>query len=158
MTVFKVSAQRVDPYKNFKFRLLWATSRTPVAGFSKVTPLKRSVAPAQPRREARNTNASRTGVQQITLERGVTHDRQFLEWTSKSATALRTSGRRVRRELWIEVRSARGRPARRYKVSGCRVSELRQRGDGDTGASGAVIDRMTLEHQGSDRDPLAREG
>lgn len=159
MTVFKPSTQRFDPCKNFKFRLLWGASRTPVAGSSKVTPLKRSVAPAHSRRGARKTrSASRTGVQQITLEAGVTHDRRFLEWTSKNATGATPPGRRVRGELWMEVRNARGRPARRHKVSGCRVSQFRQRGDGDTSASGALIERMTLEHQDSDRDPLARQG
>lgn len=40
MAQFSVNAQRFDPYKNFKFRVLWDSR--PVAGISKVSSLKRS--------------------------------------------------------------------------------------------------------------------
>ncbi len=42
MPQFSVNAQRFDPYKNFKFRVFWEGSTTPVAGVSKVGGLKRT--------------------------------------------------------------------------------------------------------------------
>ena len=42
MTQFTVNATRFDPYKNFKFRVFFEGSTTPVAGVSKVGTLKRT--------------------------------------------------------------------------------------------------------------------
>jgi phage tail-like protein len=148
MANFKVSARRLDPYKNFKFRVLRGASRTPIAGFSKVGPLKRSVALAQ-RREAiaKKPSQRRTSFESITLERGVTHDRGFLKW----ASAMRDAGsspRHRRRDVRVELRSKAGRPAQRYRLLRCRVSEFRQRPAPDAERRGVAIDRIRLEYAG----------
>ena len=38
---FSVNAHRFDPYKNFKFRVKFSDNTDPVAGMSKLSPLKR---------------------------------------------------------------------------------------------------------------------
>ena len=38
MAQFTVNAQRLDPYKNFKFLVYWVGSTQPVAGISKISP------------------------------------------------------------------------------------------------------------------------
>ena len=42
MAQFTVNTTRFDPYKNFKFRVFFVGSTTPVAGISKVSGLKRT--------------------------------------------------------------------------------------------------------------------
>jgi phage tail-like protein len=156
MTVFKVSTRRLDPYKNFRFLVLWKGSRTPVAGFSRVGPIKRRASVAQ-RRKIATTNSppGRTSFESITLEHGVTHDREFLKWASKVPPSAGTSPG-LRRDLWIERRSGSGRAGQRYKVLRCCVSEFRKPPDPDADVKGVAIARIRLEHGGWERDLSGR--
>ena len=107
MAQFTVNAQRFDPYKNFKFRVKWDGRY--VAGVSKVSALKRTTEVVK-HREGGDPSSSRkspgrTEYEAITLERGVTHDREFEQWAeqglelrrraraprSRSRTSARTS-------------------------------------------------------------------
>jgi len=157
MTVFKVSTRRVDPYKNFRFLVFWGASRTPVAGFSKIAPLKRSASVVQRRKIAtRSSSPRRTPLESITLERGVTHNRGFSKWARTVPAEAGTSPRRLWRDVWIELRGGSGRPAQRYKVLRCRVSEFRKPPDPDAGVKGVAIARIRLEHEGWERDLSGR--
>src|SRR5947209_12549404 len=86
MAEFTANAQRFDPYKNFKFRLKWDGKY--VAGISKVGALKRSTEVVE-HREGGDPSTSRkspgrTKYEAITLERGVTHDKEFEQWANKA--------------------------------------------------------------------------
>src|SRR5215472_15933748 len=79
MAEFTVNPLRFDPYKNFKFLVLW--DGRVVAGISKISALKRMIEvvkhrsggdPSTPRK-----SAGRTELDAITLERGVTHDVEY---------------------------------------------------------------------------------
>ncbi len=156
MTIFPVSARRADPYKNFRFRILWGASGNPVAGFSKVGPLKRRVKPgSRGKRATKNNSAASTPFESITLERGVTHHRAFLRWASGPPPRAGSDRERGRRDVCIELRSAAGRRAQRYKVLHCLVSEFREGAGPEAGAQGIVIERMRLAHEGCEPD-LAR--
>ena len=79
MTQFTVNPTRLDPYKNFKFRIKWDGRY--VAGISKVSPLKRSTEVVK-HREGGDPSSSRkspgrTEYDAVVLERGVTHDLEF---------------------------------------------------------------------------------
>jgi hypothetical protein len=85
MAEFTVNPHRYDPYKNFKFLVVW--EGRVVAGVSKVSALKRTTEvvkhrsggdPSTPR-----LSAGRTEFDPITLERGVTHDFEFDRWANK---------------------------------------------------------------------------
>ena len=82
---FKVGATRYDPYKNFKFRVMWNNQY--VAGFSKASGLTRTTEVVTHRSGGDSSTPSRSLGQSeyapITLERGVTHDLDFEEWASK---------------------------------------------------------------------------
>lgn len=85
MAQFAANAQRLDPYKNFKFRVAWDGKY--VAGVSKVSPLKRTTEVVK-HREGGDASSSRkspgrTEYEAITLERGVTHDTEFEKWANK---------------------------------------------------------------------------
>ncbi len=73
-----------DPYKNFKFRLKWDGKY--VAGISKCSSLKRTTEVVK-HREGGDPSSSRkslgrTEYEAITLERGVTHDKEFVQWAN----------------------------------------------------------------------------
>ena len=80
MAQFTVNAQRFDPYKNFKFRVRWDGRY--VAGVSKVSGLKRTTEVIEHRQGGDpsmvHKSPGRTKYDAITLERGVTHDRDLI--------------------------------------------------------------------------------
>src|ERR1700685_1087910 len=85
MAQFPVNPQRLDPYKNFKFRIKWDGKY--VAGVSKVSSLKRTTEVVK-HREGGDPSTSRKSpgrseFEAITLERGVTHDLAFEAWAAK---------------------------------------------------------------------------
>ena len=133
MAQFTVNAQRFDPYKNFKFRVFWEGSKTPVAGVSKVGSLKRSTEVVE-HREGGDPSSSRkspgrTKYEPIMLERGVTHDPEFEKWANKiwnygSGLGAEVSLKDFRRNILIEVYNEAGQLALRYKVYRCWVSEF----------------------------------
>src|SRR6266511_4354531 len=97
---FTVNINRFDPYKTFRFLVYFGTSTTPVAGVSKVGGLKRSSDPIE-YKEGGNPvilkGLGRTKYDAITLERGVTHDKDFEEWAN-AAQVLDKIGRASCRE------------------------------------------------------------
>ena len=84
MGQFSVNAQRLDPYKNFKFRLKWDGNY--LAGVSKVSVLKRTTDVIKHRSGGDPSTSfkapGRTEYDAITLERGVTHDIAFEAWAN----------------------------------------------------------------------------
>src|SRR5688572_4247619 len=85
MAQFSVNAQRLDPYKNFKFRVKWDGRY--VAGVSKVGALKRTTEVVRHRdggdASSSRKSPGRTEYEAIMLERGVTHDLDFEQWANK---------------------------------------------------------------------------
>ncbi|CAA9360673.1 MAG: FIG01131549: hypothetical protein, partial [uncultured Chloroflexia bacterium] len=82
MPPFSVNPHRLDPYENFKFRVVW--DGKPVAGVSKISGLKRTTEVVQ-HRDGGQPNSTRlspgtTTYQPITLERGLSHDTEFDDW------------------------------------------------------------------------------
>ena len=79
MAQFSVNTHRLDPYKNFKFRVKW--DNLYVAGLSKMSAIKRSTEAIE-WREAGGPSVvrklpGRTKFEPVTLESGLTHDQQF---------------------------------------------------------------------------------
>jgi phage tail-like protein len=128
MAKFTVNAQRFDPYKNFKFRVFWEGSNTPVAGVSKVSSLKRSTEVVE-HREGGDPSSSRkspgrTKYDPVTLERGVTHDTEFEKWANKvwnygSGLGAEVSLKDFRKDVIIEVYNEAGQLAIAFNVFRC---------------------------------------
>ena len=82
MAQFSVNTTRLDPYKNFKFRLKWDGKY--VAGVSKVGALKRSTEVVEHRSggdpSTSHKSPGRNKFEAITLERGLTQDLAFHDW------------------------------------------------------------------------------
>jgi len=161
MAPFSVNAQRFDPYKNFKFRVFWVGNTTPVAGISKVGSLKRTTEVVK-HREGGDPSSSRkspgrTEYEAITLERGVTHDKEFEQWANKvwnfgSGLGAEVSLKDFRKDIIIELYNETGQPVLRYKVYRCWVSEFQALPDLDANANAVAIQHIKLENEGWERD------
>ena len=160
MAQFTVNAQRFDPYKNFKFRVKWDNKY--VAGISKVSALKRTTEVVK-HREGGDPSSSRKSpgrseFEAITLERGVTHDKEFEQWANKvwnygSGLGSETSLKDFRKDLIIEVYNEAGQLAIAYRVYRCWVSEFQSLPDLDANANAVAIQHIKLENEGWERDP-----
>jgi phage tail-like protein len=161
MAQFSVNAQRFDPYKNFKFRVKFGESPNYVAGVSKVSGLKRTTEVVK-HREGGDPSSSRkspgrTEYEAITLERGVTHDKDFEQWANKvwnfqSNLGSEVSLKDFRKNIRIEVYNEAGQLAIAYNVFRCWVSEFQALPDLDANANAVAIQHLKLENEGWERD------
>ena len=164
MASFTVNAQRFDPYKNYKFRVKWDSRY--VAGISKVGALKRTTEVVK-HREGGDPSSSRkspgrTEYDAITLERGVTHDKDFEQWANKvwnygSGLGRETSLADFRKDIILEVYNEAGQLALAYKVFRCWVSEFQAQADLDANANAVLIQNIKLENEGWERDTAVTE-
>jgi phage tail-like protein len=156
---FTVNAQRFDPYKNFKFRVKWDSKY--VAGVSKVSTLKRTTEVVKHRDggdpSSSRKSPGRTEYEAITLERGVTHDKEFEQWANKiwdygAALGSESSLKDFRKDLIIELYNEAGQLAISYKVYRAWVSEFQALPDLDANANAIAIQHIKLENEGWVRD------
>lgn len=159
MAQFSVNALRFDPYKNFKFRIRWDGKY--VAGVSKVGALKRTTEVVKHREggdpSSTRKSPGRTEYEAISLERGVTHDKEFEQWANKiwnfgAGLGSETSLRDFRKDIIIEVYNEAGQLAIAYKVYRCWVSEFQAMPDLDANANAVAIQSIKLENEGWERD------
>ncbi|MBD2261420.1 phage tail protein [Pseudanabaena sp. FACHB-2040] len=164
MVQFSVNATRLDPYKNFKFRVKW--DGRPVAGISKVGALKRTTEVVEHREGGDPSTVLKSPGQSkyepITLERGVTHDIGFEQWANKvwnfqSGLGSEVSLRDFRKDIIIEMYNEAGQLAIAYKVYRCWVSEYQALPELDASANAIAIQTMTLQHEGWERDYAVTE-
>jgi phage tail-like protein len=159
MAKFEVNQGRYDPYKNFKFRVRW--DGRVVAGVSKVSPLKRTTEVVE-HREGGDPSTSRKSpgrskFEAITLERGVTHDREFEQWANKvwnfgSGLGAEVSLADFRKDVIIEMYNEAGQLVLAYKVYRCWVSDYQALPDLDANANAVAIQSIKLENEGWERD------
>lgn len=159
MAQFTVNPNRLDPYKNFKFKVKWDGQY--VAGVSRISGLKRSTEVVE-HREGGDPSTSHKSpglsrFEPITLERGVTHDTAFEEWADKvwslgAAAGMESSLANFRKDIILDVFNEAGQKVLSYKVYRCWVSEYQAlpmlEGDGNA----VVIESIKLENEGWERD------
>jgi phage tail-like protein len=159
MAQFTVNTARVDPYKNFKFRVKWDGKY--VAGLSKCSALKRTTEVVEHREggdpSTSHKSPGRTKYEAITLERGVTHDLEFEQWANKvwnfgGGPGAEVSLKDFRKDLIIELYNEAGQLAIAYKVFRAWVSEFQALPDLDANANAVAIQHLKLENEGWQRD------
>jgi phage tail-like protein len=164
MAQFTVNTFRVDPYKNFKFRVKWDGRY--VAGVSKVGMLKKTTEVVKHRDggdpSTSHKSPGRTEFDAITLERGVTHDPEFENWASKvwnfgAGLGAEVSLKDFRKDIIIEVYNEAGQKVIAYNVYRCWVSEFQALPDLDANANAIAIQHLKLENEGWARDPAVTE-
>jgi phage tail-like protein len=166
MAEFTQNALRLDPYKNFKFRVKWDTNY--VAGISKVGGLKRTTEVVK-HRDGGDSSSSRkspgrTEYDPITLERGVTHDDEFEKWANRTHNFSAKPGQGeemslgdFRKELILEVWNEAGQVQIQYLIHRCWVSEFQAMPDLDANANAVAIQHIKIENEGWELDPSVKE-
>jgi phage tail-like protein len=161
---FSVNTSRFDPYKSFRFLVYLGDSTTPVAGVSKVTSLKRS-SDVIDYKEGGNAlilkGLGRTKYEAITLERGLTHDKDFEDWANAAQhldkSVPSTSLKDLRKDVRIELLNEAGQPVHRYVVHRAWVSEYQALPDLDAGGNAVAIEHIKIENEGWEHDLSLQE-
>ncbi len=156
---FSVNTTRFDPYKNFRFLVYLEQSTAPVAAVSKVGGLKRSSDVIE-YKEGGNAlirkGLGRTKYDPITLERGVTHDKDFEDWANAAQVLDKGSPsqslKNLRKEVRSELLNEAGQPVHRYVVHRCWVSEYQALSDMDAGGNAVILEHIKLENEGWEHD------
>ena len=159
MARFPVNAHRFDPYKSFRFRVKW--NGKVIAGVSKVSALKRTTEVVEHRDGGEPSSVrkspGRTTYEPITLERGITHDREFEQWAD-AVWDLDGAARRdvalkdFRRDVTIEMIDEAGQVAMTYRIRRCWPSEFQALPDLDANANAVAIQKLVLQNEGWERD------
>ncbi len=161
---FSVNTNRIDPYKNFKFRVRWQLEPGGpfdiVAGVSKVSALKRTTEVVSHREGGdistpRHSPASHKS-EPITCERGITFAPEFEAWANlvnstegDGAVSLAN----FRKDISIELLNLQGTVVKRYNVFRCWVSEYTALPELDANANAIAFEMIVLQNEGFERDP-----
>ena len=150
---------RFDPYKNFKFVV--TIDNKIVAGVSKVSGLKKTTEVVE-HREGGDPSTSRkspgrTKFEAITLERGVTADRDFEKWANqvwlfKGQAGGESALKNFRKDISITLRNEAGQAVLRWFVYRCWVSEFQALPDLDANANAIALEHVKIENEGWSRD------
>lgn len=154
---FTKNVHRYDPYKNYKFRVLM--DGRPVLGVSKVGALKRTTEVVKHRSGGENStdhkSPGRTSYEGLSLERGITHDREFEKWANMVHPYSGDAAMDLvnyKKNLILEVLNEKGQTAFRYLLYDCWVSEYTAMPDLDANANAVAIENIKLELEGWERD------
>jgi phage tail-like protein len=157
MAKFTANPQRVDPYRNFKFRI--KIDNNYVAGLNKCSALKKTTEmtewyesgdPSTPHRLP-----GKTKYDAITLSGGVTHDTTFEDWANLVNNFLGDASmslKKFRKEITIDVFNEEGQKALSYQVFRCWVSEYQALPELDAAGNAVMISSIKLENEGWQRD------
>ena len=159
---FFKNVHRDDPYKNFKFRVIM--DGKPVLGVSKISALMRKTEVVKHREGGENStdhkSPGRTRYEGITMERGITHDREFEKWANMVHPYAGDSGIDLvnyKKELTLEVLNEKGHVAFRYLLHDCWVSEYIAIPELDANANVVAIESIKIELEGWERDQDTKE-
>jgi phage tail-like protein len=162
MPQFQVNTNRIDPYKNFKFRVRW--DGKVVCGVSKVSALKRSTEVVS-HREGNDISTQRhspasSKFEPVTLERGITFASEFEEWASKVYSTEGDAGvslAELRKDITIEMLNLQGTVVRAYNVFRCWVSEYTALPELDANANAIAFETIVLQNEGFERIDIPEE-
>lgn len=161
---FTVNPLRMDPYRNFKFRIKFQPGTEYVCGLSKCSALKKTTEMVE-WREGGDESTSRklpgkTSYDAITLEAGVTHDTAFEEWANlvnnfqgDAAMSLRN----FRKDVTLDIFNEADQLVLSYKVYRCWVSEYQALPELDASSNTVMITTIKLENEGWERDTAVTE-
>jgi phage tail-like protein len=162
MAQFTVNTHRFDPYKNFKFRVVWEGQA--VAGISKVSALKHTIEPVSHRdggdRSTPRLSPGQTKFEPITLERGITHDTTFEDWATLAYSNSGDAGvslKNFRKDITIELYNLQGAKVRAWQVFRCWVSAFNANPELDANANAIAFESIVIQNEGFVRDEAVVE-
>jgi phage tail-like protein len=157
--IFPANMNRYDPYKTYRFQVYLGTGTTPVAAVSKVGAVKRSSDVIE-YKEGGNAiilkGLGRTKYDPITLERGITQDKDFITFANYAQVldhgAASTSLANLRQEVTIVLLNEQAQPVLRYIIHRCWVSEFQAFPELDAAANTIAIEHIKMENEGWEQD------
>jgi len=159
MAEFPANPTRLDPYKNFKFRVKWDGKY--VAAISRISALRRRTEVIE-HREGGDPSSSHkspglTQFDAITLERGITQDREFeqwagLVWNFGAGLGSEVSLKSFRKDIYLELYNEAGQLVIAYKIFRAWVSEYVALPDLDADSAEIAFESITVVHEGFERD------
>lgn len=159
---FVKNAHRIDPYKNYKFRVVM-DGRT-VLGISKVSALKKTTEVVKWREGGENSidhkSPGRTTYEPVTLERGITHDIEFENWANTIYPFSGDAGKDLvnyQKDITLEMMNEKGHVVLRYFLHKCWVSEFTALPELDANANAVAIESVKFELEGWERDTDTKE-
>lgn len=156
-------AQRLDPYKNFKFRLKYDGRY--VYGGNQATGLTISRVTANYRSGGDPSTAhkspGRSKYEAITLERGVTFDQGFHNWAGQVSRFGANAGLQVppaslRKDIFLVIYDDGGRWIKSYEITRGWVSGYKALPDLSSNSNSVAIQHMEIEHEGLILSPVHR--
>jgi len=159
MPLFPTNPQRIDPYKNFKFRVKW--NGVYVAAVNKVSALKRTTEVVSFREggdpSSVHVSPGQAKFEPITLERGLTLDPGFEQWARKVWNYGALPGSEVslldfRRDISLDFFDEAGQVVISYNIFRCWPSEYVAFPELDANANAIAIQPLVLQHEGWERD------
>jgi phage tail-like protein len=162
MAQFTVNTNRIDPYKNFKFRV--TVDGADVAGVSKVSGLKRTTELVT-HRDGGDLSTKRhspgvSSFEPITLERGITHDTTFEDWASLTYSVAGDAAVSLldfRKDITIDLYNLQGVKVRSWQVFRCWVSEFTAVPELDANANAVAFESIVVQNEGFVRDEAVEE-
>jgi phage tail-like protein len=159
---FVVNTYRIDPYKNFKFRVVW--DGQPVAGVSKVSGLKATREVVSHRHggdlSTKRHSPGVTSFEPITLERGITHNKAFEDWANKVYSVegdAAVSLKDFRKDIMIDLYNLQGVKVLSWQVFRCWVSEMAALPELDANGNAVAFESITLQCEGFQLDRSVTE-
>ena len=139
-----VNPHRVDPYKNFRFRI--TIDGKVVAGINEISGLV--PAPGSARKKSRRM----PGLQKfgnITLKRGITQDTKFLDWINStlSNSGADQGSANFRRSMTIEFCNESGSVISSYRVINGWVTKI-EGPDLNANSNEVAIESIELSYEG----------
>lgn len=165
MGTFDNNPNRIDPYKNFKFKVYFGGETEAVAGISKVSALKRTTEVVEHRSGGDSSTVykspGQTKYEAITLEQGVTASKEFERWANKvwfleGGDATESSLQDFRKDITIVLLNEAGQEVLKYDVSRCWVSEFQALPELDASGNAVAIATLKLENEGWLRTEFAQ--
>lgn len=162
MAMFSVNSTRIDPYKNFRFLVLFGNDI--VAGASKISGLKQTVEVVEHRHGGdiwtKRKSPGLTTFEPITIERGISFDEAFEQWAN---LIYSTEGPGVlslkdfRRDVTIHLYNMQGVKVRAWNAFRCWVSEFTAVPELDANGNAIAFESIVLQNEGFARDTAVVE-
>jgi phage tail-like protein len=162
MAMFPVNTHRLDPYRNYKFRVI--ADGVPIPGILRVSALVHTITPVD-YRQGDSPNSYRvapgmTRYAPITIERGLSHDTTFEDWAKLAFNVQGDAGmslKNYRKDITINLYNMQGSVVLSYRVYRAWVAEYQALPALDANANCLAIERIVLEHEGWERDTAVSE-
>jgi len=155
MAQFTVNPNRFDPYKNFKFRVKWDGRY--VAGISQVGALTRTTEVVEHREggdpSTSHKSPGRSSYGNVQLQRGLTHDTEFLKWINKvwnfdGGEGTESSLADFRKNIIIDVFNEAAQKVLSYQLFRCWPSECQFLPQLDSNQNAVALESITLVCEG----------